>query len=414
MSALPSLGTPADALSQHMGLARLVAQFALLDLLLLPYFQLVILPFSLPLLFLAVLVLDTRIRTDSYVLLFGVLVAGAVLSVGVSYFANYSSEYLTENTKRLFQVLSTFVYFFYFRWVASRVPVDVRPVLRVFLAWFWILSIAFVLRPGATGDFIRVVYGRLVISEETLAEHLRFSYLFTDPNTAAYFLLVAASGLLMSSRSLRSQLVLLASLAPLVFLTQSRGALVAYALVGLLTVYPPQRLARVFLSVRRAGILLLVAASLAAVLIYFKVSGNENFEIAKLAYERLFEASSEQYATGGSRLYIWERFWTSHLPLPLGTGYVLEVAGVAQGPHSDVLRFTYSYGLISLGAILVFFFRRTLAFPALILPALMAFLINTLIDDQKLVALFLALLGICIGTEERLKAAATSGPAHAP
>jgi hypothetical protein len=410
MSALSDLGMPQDTLSQHMGLARWVAYFSLFDLLVLPYFQLVILPLSLPLLLLALLVLDTRIRNDSYLFLFGVVIASAVLSVGAGYFVNDSSEYLAENTKRLFQLFTTFFYFFYFRWVARRVPLDVRPVLRVFLVWLWILSIAFVVRPGLTGDLIRIVYGRLVTAEDTLAEHLRFAYLFTDPNTAGYFLLVAAAGMLMTARTLRSQLTTLAILAPLVFITQSRGALFIYVLVAIATIYPPRRLAKTLLSVRRAGIVLFVVVGLVGLLIYLKQSGNEQFEVARMAYERLFEASSEQYATGGARLYVWERFFTSHLPLPLGRGYVLDVAGVVQGTHTDVLRITYSYGLIALVAIMMFFFRRLLSFPVLILPALMAFLINSLIDEQKLMALFLALLGICIGSEERLKATLTGAP----
>jgi O-antigen ligase len=256
------------------------------------------------------------------------------------------------------------------------------------------------------------VYGRLVTAEDTLAEHLRFAYLFTDPNTAGYFLLVAAAGLLMTARTLRSQLTTLAILAPLVFITQSRGALFIYALVAIATIYPPRRLARTLLSVRRAGIVLFVVVGLVCLLIYLKQSGNEQFEVARMAYERLFEASSEQYATGGARLYVWERFFTSHLPLPLGRGYVLDVAGVVQGTHTDVLRITYSYGLIALVAIMMFFFRRLMSFPVLILPALMAFLINSLIDEQKLMALFLALLGICIGSEERLKET-TAGAPHA-
>jgi len=414
MSALSYPAAPVDSLSQNMGLARLVAYFAMFDLLLLPYFQLVIIPFSLPVLVLAMLVLDTRIRNDSYLLLFGIVVAGVVLSLGASYFVSASPEYLTDNAKRAFQVCSTFVYFFYFRWVARHAPLDVRPLLRLFLAWFWILSIAFMLRPGVTGEFLRMVYGRLVSSEKQFAQHLRFSYLFSDPNTAAYFVLVAASALLMSARTLRLQVLLLTLLAPLVFLTQSRGALVVYVLMGLVTIYPPRRLARTLLSVRRAGILLFVVVGLVAVLIYLKESGNEQFEAVTMAYERLFEASSEEYLTGTSRTEIWQRFTSSHLPLPLGRGYVLAVAGVAQGPHSDVLRITYGYGLIALVAIMLFYFRRLWAYPALILPALMAFLINSLCDEQKLTALFLALLGICIGQEERLKAAATPGPAHAP
>jgi hypothetical protein len=49
----------------------------------------------------------------------------------------------------------------------------------------------------------------------------------------------------------------------------------------------------------------------------------------------------------------------------------------------------------------VFFFRRLLSFPALVIPALTAFLINTLADEQKLLGLYLALLGIAIGSGER-------------
>jgi hypothetical protein len=395
-------GNPAEPLSRKLVLARWIGYLALLDLLLLPYFQLVILPLSLPLLVAAAALLNPKLKNDHYLVLFLIIACGVVASVAISIGTSETDEYLPENVKRVLQLFSTFVYFFYFRWLASRVPLRTGPILVFFMAWIAALALMFFVQPERTGEFLRVAYGRLATSEDVLSEHLRFAYLFTDPNTAAYFLLIAAAPLLMTRRSTISLILIVLVLTLLTFVTQSKGALIALFLMCMTTLYPPARFISSLLSVRKALALILLAIVLSALLVYVFESLGQSSDLVRMAYERVFEAPDE-YATGGSRFEVWRGIASHFLPLPFGRGYALVVDGVFVRPHSDVLRLLYSYGLVALLAAGVFFFSRIRSFTPLIIPALMAFLINSLIDEQKLLALFLSLLAICIGSEERRK-----------
>src|SRR5689334_9243607 len=103
MASIPHIDTQPSTLVGNMAVARLVGYLVLIDLLFLPYLQLIIIPFSLPLICLAILVLGVRITTDNYVALFGLLAAAALLSVGASFALPGDPDNLAENFKRLIQ-----------------------------------------------------------------------------------------------------------------------------------------------------------------------------------------------------------------------------------------------------------------------------------------------------------------------
>jgi O-Antigen ligase len=389
-------------IERSMKLARLSGFLIIFDLLLLPYFQLVILPFSLPLLCFAIVIFGVRIRGDRYAALALLLVLVTSLSAAAPFFLPGTLDYISEDFKRVIQLCTSLLYFFYFRWLAERTDLRLTRLVWVFILWFGALSVAFLLRPSATGEFIRMVYGRLVTSEDTLEQHLRFSYLFTDPNTAAYFLLVASSVVLSQRASAVKTILIVGVLACLTFFTQSRGAIIALMLMVLCTLYPPNRFGRSLMSAKKALMFVLVGLVLLGGVLYLKTYAHESTGLAKLAYERLFE-SPEQYSSGGSRFTVWKRFSGDLLPLPLGRGYTLKVEGAVQGTHSDLLRILYSHGLLAVVPAIMFLFSRLRSFSVLVIPALMAFAINSLLDEQKLLALFLSLLAIKLGTEARIR-----------
>jgi hypothetical protein len=115
--------------------------------------------------------------------------------------------------------------------------------------------------------------------------------------------------------------------------------------------------------------------------------------ILKYAFERIF--NSDDTSKGGFRFEIWKSVITQMIPMPIGIGYNLVVGNASIGsPHSDFLRLVYSYGFISSFAVFSFLFRKLKNLEALIIPAIIAFSINTLIDEQKVFALFLVFLAI--------------------
>jgi len=84
----------------------------------------------------------------------------------------------------------------------------------------------------------------------------------------------------------------------------------------------------------------------------------------------------------------------SLVPYPLGRGYILEINGLTMKPHSDALRLIYSYGLVVFIVMFYFLVRLLVKHPVYVLPAFVAFMANTLIDEQKFFALFLCWAGI--------------------
>jgi hypothetical protein len=395
-------GLPAARLPQRLVLAKWLGYFMLVDLLFLPYFQLLIMPFSLPIVFGWLVFGGVKLRSNKYLALLFFLSLGVAVSLGISIFDARLAEYQMENLKRAVQLLSTFAYFFFFLWLAREVDLRIQGIAAMFLVWFALLATAFYLDPTGASETIRLFYGRLVTSEETLSLHLRFPYQFTDPNTAAYFFLIAVAPLMTSRRSGLAFAILTAVVVSLLFLTQSKGALMALALMVLLTLYPPDQFMKAIFSVRRTLVLLLLVLIAYFAFVWLTDIFDSN-TLLKRAYERIFE-SQDQIASGGSRFGIWAYFAENFTPLPFGRGFILLIGGISERPHSDFVRMTFSYGVIALVAIVVFLFGRLRSFPAVIIPGLMAFLINSLIDEQKLFALYLSLLAIQLGSEERKRA----------
>jgi len=389
----------AGVATRDLTVARWLGYFMLVDLLFLPYFQTLIMPFSLPVVVVALLWMRVPLRDDRYLLMFGIMAFAVFVSVGIALFTPALKEYQAENLKRALQLLSSFAYFFYFRWLARETQFRAERVCGWFLLWFGLLAIGFYLDPARTGEAMRTFYGRTVTDEDILSLHLRFGYQFTDPNTAAYFMLIAGGMLLMVRSTTMSLALLTGVLVLLTFITQSKGALLALALMVLATLYPPGTMLKAIVSLRSLLLLLLLVGAGYAAFVWLGDIFRSN-KILLLAYERIFE-SSEQIASGGSRFEIWSVFLDNFTPLPFGRGFILLIDAESYRPHSDLVRMLFSYGYVAAIPTVIWFFGRIASWPALMIPALMAFLVNSLIDEQKMLALFLALLAIRIGNEER-------------
>ena len=162
------------------------------------------------------------------------------LSVTASLFLPESSDYIVENIKRLFQFSTSFLYFFFFYNVARRYKLENYLLITsvFFLVYFLLWALFFVHDPLAVNSLMSSLYGRLVTSSANVAMHGRFAYLFTDPNTAGYFLLIAVLPWLHVARNfiLRVIIIVLSSLA-ILFLA-SRGVIISLILAVCLWAIP--------------------------------------------------------------------------------------------------------------------------------------------------------------------------------
>jgi len=182
----------------------------------------------------------------------------------------------------------------------------------------------------------------------------RFNFILLDPNNACYFILIIVIFLLENYKLKSAQktslwIVMLLSL----FLTKSLGG--AYAL---------------------SAYILFKSA--------FVLSKRINIKKLIVSYGLVL----------GSFLIIVIDGYTSNIII--GNGYTLLINGTYVTPHSDHLRFLYSYGIISyLSLIIMVFNRRFISRNYLfVIPALIAFSINSLIDEPRLLYTFVILLAI--------------------
>ncbi len=385
------------AISKHysaksLSIARWIAYFALLDLLILPYFQKIIMPYSLPVIVFAFFFLRIKLEFDRYLKIFLILCFIGIVSVMFSLVlpGNYP-YYFVDNLKRLIQLLTSFLYFFYFKWLIKRTHVNIIPILVLFICWFFSFAIFFYFDPLGFGEIIRNIYGKGVISESDIEVHLRYAYIFSDPNTAAYFFLIATSPLLIRKMKLRWRILILTLLVVILFIAQSRGAIMSLLLVVLFMVFNPSTFIRNMLNVKKILFILIIVMIISAVVTYIQLLSEENL-IVKYAIERIFESGDA--STGGNRFYIWGTIITNFYPLPFGHGYNLLINNVIYGPHSDALRLVYSYGFVSFALVFYFLFGKVKNLIPLIIPALITFMINSLFDEEKVIGIFLIYLAI--------------------
>lgn len=377
-------------------LIGVLASFVLVDLLLLPYLQIVIMPFSLPLVMVFLLLYSDYKVPNKYFYPFFIVSFLVLVSSFSSAFIN-GHEYLSENIKRAAQFISSFFYFYFFYKISLRSNGGIvsKKIITLFLVLFWALSLAFYFDPLYINSILRAIYGKTITSQEVVEFHRRFAYFFVDPNTAAYFLILASAPLLLATKNRLLVVLFLSMVFSGVIVTQSRGGLlVLFACIIMLASY--------WIAKITPAKKILFLISLCFVFIFsvlFLDAGDllENSEI----YSRFDRSLNPESYSNDSRINIWSEFIISLAPYPLGRGYILDINGLTMQPHSDALRLIYSYGLVVFIIMFYFLVKLLIKHPIYVLPAFVAFMGNTLIDEQKFFALFLCWAGILCAMADR-------------
>jgi len=235
-----------------------------------------------------------------------------------------------------------------------------------------------------------VDYARRVLTSE------RFSYIFIDPNSAAYFSCILAFFLLFyfEFKTLIKSAVWTMLLIILI-VCASKGALIA-VLIGI-TFYLFQTK---MLMKSRVWIKLILGVSFCIVIWVVSMAQFPDLHRGFSHHVRVFEGRYYQlkgYNTiYSSKADTWKRVLEEMPLIVIGKGFWFSDRGKDFAyPHSDHLRFIYSYGIIAYisGTLFLFkkIFRRKYLF---LVPTFLAFSLNTLIDEQKLFVLPLIFLAI--------------------
>ncbi len=378
---------------------KLLVYFSLLDITIFPYFKYFIVPYSLPFVVVTSLIIGFISKKDYYYYLFIIILVSIIISFLASTQISPYDQYATNNFKRAFQLITTFAYFFSVKWISSKFDINYRPPLYLYILIVGVLAHLFVLDPINTLEIMRNFYGPLVTEQKVVLVHYRFAYLFSDPNTASYFFLIAVSPALIAFRDKPFWFTILSALGMMIiFIGQSRGAILIFPVILLFTYfYKTCDYSFNNIAPRIATFFLVISLSFVIFLLYFYL--NADSIVLNKAYSRLF-SSDGSYVNGGHRFDIWFQGINYYLPLPIGRGYSLYMNDGLYFPHSDFFGILYRYGFIALFAIIFFLFNRFSASFSLFLPGFMAFFINSLVDEQKVFSLFLMLLAFYLNDQK--------------
>jgi hypothetical protein len=381
---------------------NIVFSIILLDLLILPYVQFIIIPAGLVIMAIILPAIDFSIRKDSDLACIVIITSCAFISTLISIFSSYADVVAFDNIKYFLQLTSTFIYFFAFKWYGSQDWCDRNFIivpLYIFCIWYLILIYSYIISPIEAIELITNIYGRTSVSWADFDFDLRFPYLFSDPNTGVYFCLMVLAFLYHLKPNLKHFLILLLIGSMATFASQSTGALVAYSATIICSYYA---LIRHHRSNRKLFLLTLLS-----VFAYIYISNliikseDQNINtLIQLSWDRLTDV--ERSESGGGRIQHWKNLLTMY-PLPIGRGHVLYDNGTIKFPHSDLFGTIYRYGFIATILLIVFLFIKRKRLSIFSISAIVPFVINALLEDQKLFGLYLVFLGFSLSSRVGLQ-----------
>lgn len=293
-----------------------------------------------------------------------------------------------DSLKRVLQLAAILLYAFY-AFDAYEIETLLVRVLRVFYVYVFGAMLLFYSSPGAYETAIARVYPEALDELQSNLLYMRFPYVFSDPNSAAYlicFTLVAYLRL-EPRRSWAAFSVILGSAS--VLATQSRGAYIALLLIlAHLLFNSDSKITTKILVLSCVGTVMAVLARMYYV----------EIELALNLVESRFGQEEE---LGGGRVGKYLFFLQNFNFLPFGPGYHLLRDGMEFRPHSDLIRLNLAYGILAVPAFLYFVWPRrrgqALLFAVFVIP----FLINTVIDDFRLLGMYLLLFTLLGQNDDR-------------
>lgn len=278
-----------------------------------------------------------------------------------------------------------------------------KHITRILLAVCWtfsIMSIIFIINIDLfyhiKGIFFTVDVNMLNYKILNNAGYLkRFNFILLDPNNATYYILSIAMFLLENASIKRStRIAIWLMMVYSVLITMSLGGayvLLIYIIIKIITTMFRTKYKFNKVTVMLTTLTFLLIA-LFLLLDQFVGNGlvNKFIELISPTLDR-WSINSMSGRTERFKYLLLES-----LPPLIGNGYVIIREGAYFLPHSDHLRFLYSYGIISYTALLALIIRRrTFSHQYLfMIPIFTAFSINSLIDETRLMFTFIILFAI--------------------
>lgn len=293
----------------------------------------------------------------------------------------YQTKSLTEDTKRVVQLISILLYSIF----AANCKIDEPAIKIIFRIFFIIIAISvsvFIISPEIYSTFIKSFYPEAQVLIDSNIMFGRFPYIFDDSNAAGYLIAMALATYTHYEKNISWLTLCTTAGMAAIFTTQSRGAYIAltiFAIASLINGLKNSKKEKI-----KSAILFILLS--AAVILLITTYLEEQISTILESFENRFEQEDE---IGGGRQGKYSYFFEQINLLPFGVGYNLVKDGVEFRPHSDLIRWNFSYGLLSLPLLLYFIAPKLKNQIPLFLIALIPFLVNTLIDDYRLLANYL-------------------------
>lgn len=371
----------------------MILNLIILDILFIPFVPGVHLPWSTPIIIFLFFKHFLKIIKTSDFLIYSILSFFAIFST-ILFFINMTQlgdAVMRTNSARLVQLILSGLYLVVIRtFLIDKKQLDKYSI--AFLLFMIVLYSISLVSP----DAYRLL--ALLWLEDSQLWYLgsediifRFSGIFGDPNNAAYLILIVAFASF-SNASLThiKSIFLIFSILIALVSTKSAGAFIVSSFV--LTIFLINKNYATFshLSIsKNLSIYLLYSFVIMALL--YNYLGHESND----ALERIFTNTSGSE----SRLDKYPYLLGISLPGLFGEGYILIRESELFAPHSDILRFSYSYGVPSLALFLILFFKNISFSPKsyFIYPAVGAFAFNSLVEEFRVLLIFVLYLGILTG-----------------
>ena len=312
--------------------------------------------------------------------------------------ASVNAEYAEENLKRLFQTLLILVVIFF---NMKKLDYDyVESMLKKMLV-FWIayLVILWVVMNMSSGLYLTIMSHLAPNIMDSITENveiLRYSYMFSDPNTLGYLLVFLWIFSLFHFKRILTLQLTCAVLFCLILSTQSRGALLAVIVVTSIFL-----LKRLEFNTSTVKLTLVMAVFLVA----FLYISQDYLVFMIEAFEQRSEIEEATGSgVGGGRYEKYLYFFENFNFYPYGVGYQLLVDGREFRPHSDLIRTVFSYGPLFLILLCWLFIPKQFETLILSIAAAFPFLINSLTDDFRLFGMFIILFMFMKNDKRRLTA----------
>lgn len=357
--------------------------FILLDLLFFPR----LLPvFGIPLSMLVVIkiIITSRMICKNEIYSLICIFVFGCLSVINGYFEK--QYYWVDDLKRVFQLSTSVLYgLFLFNSINLSLK-QINIILRWYFIWLLLGAIVFGVSEDTYTTFIKAVYPEAELSLDDNLGAGRFSFNFSDPNSLGYLVSFAVFALYFFEKNWRWLVLCIAISNFVILLTQSRGAYISFG-VGFLGF--------LFFNNHSAKIRTIVFCVLATLAVAVFLLAGDFYKNIFLAFERRLQLEeSLGEGVGSGRMGKYDYFFATLNPFPIGNGYYQIKEGVEFRPHSDLIRVNFSYGIPFLAPLMYFLMPRRNGVVIYFFIMLFPFLVNTLIDDYKLLPFYLISLRI--------------------